>query len=376
MSVLKCKMCGGDLVIDESGVAVCEYCGTKQTVTSGESDAPAPIIIKRDESNVKAENERKTAEANARAQEARLQSEQQRVKAEQSRLEQARIAEKNRIEKTKKAKETRRKLLRAFLIILLVGALGILTVTFIIPSVKYSGAVKDIEAENYEEAYLTFKELRTFKNSQDMAKSLVKDHPEVARVGDFIFFGTYDQDNNPANGKEEIEWKVLSKDENGKMLVISRYALDCREYHSSLTPVTWETSEIRTWLNNDFLNSAFDKVQGKSIIKTTLENTPNNDYKTDGGNSTKDKIFLLSIDEVKRYMPNATLDRICFATKYAEAQGSDLDGLTRGCRWWLRTPGATKTQASFVKIDGFIMQIGAPVNYEKRSVRPAMWVEF
>ena len=33
MAVMKCKMCGGDLEITEgSNIAVCEYCGTKQTV--------------------------------------------------------------------------------------------------------------------------------------------------------------------------------------------------------------------------------------------------------------------------------------------------------------------------------------------------------
>ena len=32
MAVYKCKMCGGDLEIGEGNVAVCEYCGTKQTV--------------------------------------------------------------------------------------------------------------------------------------------------------------------------------------------------------------------------------------------------------------------------------------------------------------------------------------------------------
>lgn len=33
MSVFKCKMCGGDLVIDNNtGIAECEYCGTEQTV--------------------------------------------------------------------------------------------------------------------------------------------------------------------------------------------------------------------------------------------------------------------------------------------------------------------------------------------------------
>jgi len=39
MSVLKCKMCGGTLkVSDDSGIAICEYCGTKQTVSKTNDD--------------------------------------------------------------------------------------------------------------------------------------------------------------------------------------------------------------------------------------------------------------------------------------------------------------------------------------------------
>ena len=39
MVVLKCKMCGGDLVLTEDcTVAECEYCGTRQTVPASDSE--------------------------------------------------------------------------------------------------------------------------------------------------------------------------------------------------------------------------------------------------------------------------------------------------------------------------------------------------
>lgn len=39
MSILKCKMCGGDLrVSDESKIVECEYCGTRQTVPDGNDE--------------------------------------------------------------------------------------------------------------------------------------------------------------------------------------------------------------------------------------------------------------------------------------------------------------------------------------------------
>ncbi len=45
MAVFKCKMCGGDLVVDEdSNVVECEYCGTAQTVPSGDDEKKARLF--------------------------------------------------------------------------------------------------------------------------------------------------------------------------------------------------------------------------------------------------------------------------------------------------------------------------------------------
>ncbi len=368
MSSLKCEMCGGTLVWeDNGGYAVCEYCGTRTAVNqqqdiSDSSSKDAQINA------LRIENEkRRSEEANARAQQARLE-------AETQRLERERLAEKKRIEKKQRSKERRKKLLTAFLAISAFFALTALTVTVIIPSVKYHNAVKAVEEQNYEEAYITFKSLYKFKDSKARADSLVREYPNVAQVGDTIYFGKYEQDNTSSNGKEEIEWKVLDKDENGRMLVISKYAVDCVNYHSSPKQITWENSDIRKWLNNDFIANAFSSKEKSYIKTTTVDNSGNPDYKVNGGNSTNDRVFLLSIDEAKRYFPKA-IDRICIATNHAQTKGSELDGITRACRWWLRSPGSTLYSASSVKIDGFILQIGTPVSIDKSFVRPAMWIE-
>ena len=47
MAVLKCKMCGGDLEIAEgSTIAVCEYCGTKQTVPSPDDEKKLSLFAR------------------------------------------------------------------------------------------------------------------------------------------------------------------------------------------------------------------------------------------------------------------------------------------------------------------------------------------
>ncbi|MBQ4644402.1 MAG: hypothetical protein IJB72_01425, partial [Clostridia bacterium] len=227
MSVLKCEMCGGTLEIEENGqYAVCAYCGTRkalpQSNTANKTTPPVDLNsgkTAQDETS-RLENERKREEARARAEEAKVRAEENRLKAESQRLERERLAEQKRIEKAKKSKARGKTFLKVLISFILVVAIGTLTVTVIIPSVRYSGAVKNVEEKNYEEAYLTFKSLRMFKDSKSQASTLLKEHPEVAQVGDIITFGNYEQDNKTANGKEEIEWKVLEKDENGKMFLI------------------------------------------------------------------------------------------------------------------------------------------------------------
>ena len=376
MSLLKCEMCGGTLVLEDNGAyAVCEYCGTRIAAVQTENPMDDNKNFSPQNNNsaqinaLRIENEkRKSEEAKARAQQARME-------AEANQLERERLAEKKRMEKSKRSKARRKKLLTVLLAISAFFALVTLTVTVIIPSVKYNSAVKAVEEERYEDAYLTFKSLYKFKDSQAKASALVKEHPNVAQVGDTIYFGTYEQDNNFSNGKEEIEWKVLEKDQNGKMLVVSKYALDCRNYHSSAKQITWEDSDIRSWLNNDFYSNAFSSSEKSAVKTVTNENTGNSDFKISGGNKTSDKIFLLSIDEAKRYLPN-NIDRMCQATKYAESKGTELDSLTHNCRWWLRSPGSTLYSASSVKIDGFILNMGTPISVDKAFVRPAMWIEF
>lgn len=374
MSLLKCEMCGGTLVLEDNGAyAVCEYCGTRiatvqieSSIDDNQNTSPQNNSAQINALRIESEK-RKSEEAKARAQQARMET-------EANQLERERLAEQKRIEKSRRSKARRKKLLTAFLIVSAFFAMVTLTVTVIIPSVKYNNAVKAVEEQRYEDAYLTFKSLYKFKDSQVKATDLLKAHPNIAQVGDIIYFGTYEQDNNFSNGKEEIEWRVLEKDENGRMLVVSKYALDCRNYHSSVKQITWEDSDIRSWLNNDFYSNAFASSEKSAVKTVTNENTGNSDFNVNGGNKTSDKIFILSIDEAKRYLPN-NIDRMCQATKYAESKGTELDSLTHNCRWWLRSPGSTLYSAASVKIDGFILNMGTPVSVDKAFVRPAMWIE-
>ena len=191
-------------------------------------------------------------------------------------------------------------------------------------------------------------------------------------VGDIITFGTYEQDNQRSNGQEPIEWLVLAV-EKDRALLVSKYALDLQAYHNGWWQVTWETCDLRTWLNDDFFNSAFSSSEQSQIASVTILNSNNPTYGTNGGNNTKDRIFLLSLDEVKQYFPGEN-DRLCKATAYAKAQGNIVEDYGYAW-WWLRTPGSDNWNALMVEISGKIPADGLAVNYRNFSVRPAFWLK-
>lgn len=71
--------------------------------------------------------------------------------------------------------------------------------------------------------------------------------------------------------------------ENDRILVISKYALDCKPYNTSDVDVTWETCSLRQWLNSSFINNAFT-VEEKAMIPS--ETIANPEYSTIPGRTT------------------------------------------------------------------------------------------
>ena len=201
---------------------------------------------------------------------------------------------------------------------------------------------------------------------------------EYSQPGDTMFFGIYEQDNNTANGKEDIEWTVLAK-EGEKRLLISKYALETRPYNTQCYDVTWENCTLRTWLNTEFYTAAFSAEEQKLILETTVTADKNPRYGTDPGNSTKDKVFLLSIPEVEKYFANDE-DRRCAPTAYAKAQGVWLQtnmktaGGEDACQWWLRSPGDDRRNAD-VSYGGSVYETGFYAVLDMICVRPALWID-
>lgn len=129
----------------------------------------------------------------------------------------------------------------------------------------------------------------------------------IGKLREYVTFGSYEQDGDETNGKEPIEWIVLTQDDE-KMLVVSKYCLDYLRYPDDWSSnIVWETSYIRKHLNSEFFDDAFSNEEKQEIILSANPNKASEDYySTVDGNSTEDWVFLLSIDEVQTYLPNST----------------------------------------------------------------------
>ena len=113
-------------------------------------------------------------------------------------------------------------------------------------------------------------------------------------------------------------------------------------------------------MNLIFLNKAFTTSEQEKICLTTVTADANPYYRTDPGNDTEDKVFLLDTGEAETYFESTETsyedndgktwpkfeDRMCGATDYAAANNSLAISTCNlladdkiSCCWLLRTPG-------------------------------------
>lgn len=226
-----------------------------------------------------------------------------------------------------------------------------------------------------------------------------------ARVGSYVKFGHYPQ--NDGDTPEPIEWQVLETD--GKTaLVISRYGLDCKQFHHNNDDIRWDGCDLRVWLNSEFLNRAFSPYEQKQIAVSKIYTGDNPDSGISGCGETQDKLFCLSIEEAWRYFGNIkenygcagkwyskalneewwmNRERTCKPTAYAVLNGAvqstneyfkdKLKGQAKewwfdNCWFWLRSPGSYYDYAAGVGDFGAVSCHGDRIANNGNAVRPAL----
>ena len=199
------------------------------------------------------------------------------------------------------------------------------------------------------------------------SSSQKKDKNPDYKIGETIEFGNYPQDKDGT--EKPIEWIVMKKEGN-QVLLLSKYVLDAKPYNKEWEDVTWETSDIRQWLNNEFYTTAFNKAEKAKIQTSLIKNEDNSKYGTNGGNDTEDKVFLLSEKETETLFSNKE-ERIAKATEYATKSGVYVNE-EKAAWWWLRSPGDDSRDAAEVSRYGWVDRLGYDVDDNIDGVRPAL----
>lgn len=237
-----------------------------------------------------------------------------------------------------------------------------------INQIKYDVAVALIDDGKHKEAIVVLKEIEDYKDSADKmteAKETIKQNKydkaesyynsgkyakaidiytslgdykdsklRVEQIynrlsdGDIIYFGTYN--------KKPIAWKIM-KTESDKMLLMTEKPIAQKPFHDEIKKVTWETSSLRTWLNEEFVGS-FSEDQQNQIIATNT-------------GKEKDKVFLFSIDE---------MDELSYTKTFKTTD-----------EWWTRT--SIDDGIMYASPSGWVTAEGDQVVRDK-GVRPSIWI--
>ena len=166
---------------------------------------------------------------------------------------------------------------------------------------------------------------------------------------DTITFGNYwqedtndDGETNTDDEKKPIRWRVLSVEGDDAFLMADQ-AIESRPFDEEGSAVTWEKCSLRKWLNEDFIKEAFTEEEQAAIMETTVVNKDNEEYNTEAGADTQDKIYLLSIDEAAdtqygfEESDKAAFHRTSPAREVAQTMYSSE--AYNAFFWWLRSPG-------------------------------------
>ena len=236
---------------------------------------------------------------------------------------------------------------------------------------KYNMAISFMKENKYDEAKIIFEDLNGYKDSKEKIINIrwlnTKKSLEIVGVGKYIIFGEYEQDNDNSNGKEPIEWKILDiKDD--KAFVVSKYAIAYMYYDNSWKEAkTWENCDLREWLNYSFINVAFNEQEKGIIVETMVPADKNDKYGTSGGNSTQDKIFILSLTEMNKYFDSYEYD-FTDSLRAEKGVGVSVD-------LCLRTPGYNQEYVVTIDSDSGVLREGGELICYFKFIRPAMWID-
>ena len=170
-----------------------------------------------------------------------------------------------------------------------------------------------------------------------------------------VEFGTY-------NGKP-IKWEVMKKYEDGSEELVTRFCVTERIFDDENN--MWETSDLREWLNSDFINEfTMDELARIVPQRNEVMLTYNDRGLAESGNhthfwsATRNEVADLSETAYKYYVDDMvyipTLDMM-----------KDID--VNGSYWILCPYGYNDKMQRYMKNDGFILHTNVDNIYGVRA---------
>ena len=181
------------------------------------------------------------------------------------------------------------------------------------------------------------------------------------------------------------DWRVLDRKDNN-MLIMADKVLELRPFHAYApgedihSAIKWNNCKARDYLNSAFL-SRFSAEENARIIESHVKTEANVWYETSSGGDTHGRVFLLSIEEVVKYLGDGKdvtkkagkRGGVLNDSSNAKRQAVSLDSKTTS--WWLRSPGSYDTFAALVNTEGGLAIGGMSVDLEEAGLRPAIWIK-
>ncbi len=150
-----------------------------------------------------------------------------------------------------------------------------------------------------------------------------------------------------------MDWRILERSDD-RVLLIKDHSMGSTPFDETGEHTSWADSSVRKWLNGTFLTENFSQEETDLIFDTEVVTEKNTYFPgVDPGETTTDKLFLMSIGEEQDYY--------------------DLLHETETC-WWLRTPGAHEGSMAFVYRDKEVMPYGYEVSNTEITVKPLIWL--
>lgn len=187
---------------------------------------------------------------------------------------------------------------------------------------------------------------------------------------------------------EPIKWRIIEINDDEMMLMSDRL-LDCVPYNRVSENVSWQDSYLRQFLNDEFYDHAFSEKEKEAIITKQIENDPNRTYDTYCGNTTSDKVFILSEEEVyldkkateHGFYPYTGVDdpaKRFRPTMYAMARGtwySPVENYKGNGFWFMRTNGYCGSSVTYICDMGYIYEHGTDVTCSDSGILPVICVD-